>query len=335
MTARKTPSPSSNKIPSFRRHKASKQGFVDLNGKRLYLGRYDSPEARQKYHRVIAEWLAAGRQLPTNPTTITVNELLARFWLHARTYYVTADGKPTCEINNLKQALRPVKKLYGEAKAVDFGPLALRVVRQHMVDKGLCRTNINKAVGRVKMVFKWAASLELIPPAVYHGLQAVSGLRRGRSAARESAPVKPVPQGRIDAVKPYVSRQVWAMIQLQLLTAARGGEVAAIRPCDIDTTGKIWIYQPVEHKTAHHGHSRTIYLGPRAQEVLRPFLLRPQDPRPFELSPRLHRLDGPQGHRSRALAALSPGIPLSTRPRYPAVGDGQASRPPRANNTPL
>src|SRR3546814_10186803 len=36
--------------------------------------------------------------------------------------------------------------------------------------------------------------------------------------------------------------------------------------------GKLWTYKPSQHKTAWHGHERVIYLGPRAQDVLRPFL---------------------------------------------------------------
>lgn len=53
--------------------------------------------------------------------------------------------------------------------------------------------------------FEWAVAVELVPPSTHHGLQAVTGLRRGRSAARESEPVKPVPE-----VSVNVSRQVWA-----------------------------------------------------------------------------------------------------------------------------
>jgi hypothetical protein len=33
-----------------------------------------------------------------------------------------------------------------------------------------------------------------------------------------------------------------------------------------------WVYRPERHKTAHHGHERMVFIGPRAQEVLRPFL---------------------------------------------------------------
>src|SRR5690606_25462094 len=39
----------------------------------------------------------------------------------------------------------------------------------------------------------------------------------------------------------------------------------------------VWLYIPAEHKTEHHGKARTILIGPRAQAVLRPYLLRPPE----------------------------------------------------------
>jgi hypothetical protein len=37
-------------------------------------------------------------------------------------------------------------------------------------------------------------------------------------------------------------------------------------------SGKVWIYRPQHHKTEHHGHTREIRMGPKAQEIIRPFL---------------------------------------------------------------
>jgi integrase len=62
------------------------------------------------------------------------------------------------------------------------------------------------------------------------------------------------------------------MIELQQLTGMRSGEVTAMRPVDLYTTGKNWIFAPRRHKTAHYGHARTIYLGPKARAVVEPFL---------------------------------------------------------------
>ncbi len=47
-----------------------------------------------------------------------------------------------------------------------------------------------------------------------------------------------------------------------------------MRGCDLDTSGRVWTYVPETHKTAHHGHDRVIYLGPRAQAIIKPFLKR-------------------------------------------------------------
>ncbi len=146
-----------------------------------------------------------------------------------------------------------------------------------MIEKGWCRRNVNHNVGRIKRMFRWATENELVPGTVYHALQAVAGLKRGRTQARESDAVRPAPHDLIEAAGPHVSRQVWAMIELQRYTGARGGEICIMRPCDIDRSGKVWLYQPGKHKTAHYGYQRTIYIGPRAQQVLAPFLLRPPE----------------------------------------------------------
>jgi integrase len=265
------------KVPKLRTHKATGQGYVVLNGHAIYLGCAGKPETEQRYHQVIAEWLASNRQSRVDPAEITVKELIARYWVYAKRYYRNPDGTMSTEVEAIRLALRPVRELYELARAAEFGPLSLRAVRHKMVEQGLCRANINKQTSRIKRVFKWAVSEELVPGHVYHALQALGGLRRGRCDARESAPVRPVSDDHIEAIRPHVSRQVWAIVQLQLLTAARAGEITIMRPIDIDMSGKIWVYAPSHHKTAHHGHERKIYLGPRGQEVLRPFLKRRVD----------------------------------------------------------
>jgi integrase len=62
------------------------------------------------------------------------------------------------------------------------------------------------------------------------------------------------------------------MIELQRLSGMRPGEVCSMRTIDVDASGRIWVYTPESHKTEHHGRKRQIYLGPKAQEILRPWL---------------------------------------------------------------
>src|SRR5262249_38697278 len=145
----------------------------------------------------------------------------------------------------------PLRLQYGTTLARDFGPLALKGVRQAMISAGLCRTEVNRRCRIVVRCFKWAVENELVPPSVHHGLRAVSGLKKGRSEAREREPVRPVPEAFVEAVRPFVSRQVWAMIELQRLTGARPGEITVMRALDLDTSGRVWVYTPAGHKTEH------------------------------------------------------------------------------------
>jgi hypothetical protein len=55
------------RTPKLRHHKGSNQGFVEIDGKRRYLGVYGRASTEQAYHRLIAEWLANGRRLPAEP----------------------------------------------------------------------------------------------------------------------------------------------------------------------------------------------------------------------------------------------------------------------------
>jgi integrase len=257
------------KVPSYRRHKPSGQAVVTLNGRDIYLGKWKSAASHRAYQRLIAEWAANGRTLgtPHGRGDLSVNEMLLAYCRWATGYY-----RESAELRNIKLALRPLKELYGKTVAGEFGPLALKAVRQRMIDGDLCRKEINKRIGRIVRVFKWAVENELIPPSVFHGLKAVPGLRAGRTDARESEPVKPVPDAFVDAIRNHVRPQVWAMIELQRLTGMRPGEVTIMRTCDLDTSGGVWIYTPERHKTQHHGHTRQIFIGPKAQSVLRPWL---------------------------------------------------------------
>ncbi len=257
--------------PKLRHHKATGQAAVVLDGKWIYLGKFGSAAAQEHYDRVIAEWLARGRQLVPGTAELAIAELILAYWRFANTYY-RKNGRPTDEINGIKAAMRPLKRLYASLPAGQFTPLKLKAVRGAMIDAGHSRKYINDNINRIKRMVRWGVENELIAPAVLHGLQAIGGLRRGRSEARDTNPVRPIDDASVNAVRPHVSKQVWAMIELQRLTGMRSGEVVIMRACDIEMDGAIWIYRPASHKTEHHGHSRVVEPGPKAQAVIRPFL---------------------------------------------------------------
>jgi integrase len=111
-----------------------------------------------------------------------------------------------------------------------------------------------------------------------HDLAAVAALEKGRGDAREKPPVGPVPDDHVEAVLARVNPVVGAMIRLQRLTGMRPQEVVFLRPGDVDRSDPgCWVYRPGSHKTEHHGRERVVFIGPRAQEILRPWLDRDVD----------------------------------------------------------
>ena len=228
------------RIPSYRLHKPSDSAVVSIDGNDFYVGAWNSSHSKREYDRLITEWLAGGRSLTTGGShrSVTITELVAEYWCFAERYY-TRDGKPTAEQNGIRGALRPLRRLYGAHECSDFGPLALKAVRQTFIDGGKSRRYINDCVGRIKRLFKWGVENELVAAEVLQGLQAVAGLRSGRSAARETDPICPVADDVIEATCRQVTPVVAVMIQLQRYTGMRLGELVIMRGCDLDVSGAV------------------------------------------------------------------------------------------------
>src|SRR5262249_47975153 len=160
--------------------------------------------------------------------SISVNELALAFLGHADAHYRRPDGTPTNVIVEFKMSLRPLTHLYGHTQAAAFGPLSLKAVRALLVEgychpkhgpqQALARGVVTRRTNRIRRAFKWGVANELIPPSVLHALQSVSGLQRGRTEARETAPVGPVHPAVVEATLPELNRHVAAMVRLQLLT---------------------------------------------------------------------------------------------------------------------
>lgn len=100
-----------SRIPSYRRHKPSGQAVVTLNGRDIYLGKWNTRASRAEYERLIGEWLAAGRSLQSGGLDEgpTVAEVALRFWKFAKTYY-RKDGRPTGELPEIKSVLRLLRQ---------------------------------------------------------------------------------------------------------------------------------------------------------------------------------------------------------------------------------
>jgi integrase len=217
-----------------------------------------------------------GRFAPPPPepsaAPLSVNELILAYWKHASAYYGFEADRRRGDAANIRTALRVLKELYGSIPAKEFGPRALKACRVRMVELGWSRSHINGQTSRIRHVFRWATSEELVDGTVYEALRSVAGLRRGKEGIRETKGVKPAPIADVEAALPHMPSSVAAMVRLQLLSGCRAGEVMNMRDCDIDTAGDVWVYRPHRHKNKNRGKDRVVFLGPQAQQVLRPWL---------------------------------------------------------------
>lgn len=268
------------KLPGYLHHKASGQARVRINGKDYYLGPYGSEESRVEYGNLIAKHASGIMIDPFKPSEstsgLTVEELVLVFMKHAEKHYLK-NGKVTDEVACIKSAVDRLVILYGPTPAEKFGPLALKAVRQYMIDsKKMCRDFINKSIGRIRRVFRYAVENELIEPAVLQKLEAVAPLLAGRTEAFDHAPRKPVPQKHIDQVKAKVPERTKDIIDLILLTGSRPGELVNLTGELINRTSDIWVADLADHKTSHRGKERFLVFGPKAQLILKRYL--PSDP---------------------------------------------------------
>jgi integrase len=291
--------------------------WTDTAGQRHYRllpGEFDSPESREAFGRLLVELEAAPHQVEQpSADGVTVAEVLLAYIEHAERHYRGPDGRPTDEVRHIKTACRHVRELYGAAVAAEFGPLALKAVRQRFVSAGWNRKTVNARVDRVRRVFKWAAAEELVPATVYTALTTIAGLQRGRTPAPEPEPVEPIAAEVVEATLPFLNRHVRGLVEFERLTGCRPGEACRVRRRDIDMSGDIWIYRPSLHKGQWLGKTRIVAIGPKAQAVLRDFFT--PDPDAYLFSPR------------RAVEEVNAARAANRRtPRYPSHVRHNAAR---------
>jgi integrase len=264
--------------PTYRLHRKSGRGraaWTDAAGiehSKLFPGPFKSPESEAAYRRFIREFDTSPQSVTTpNPNGITVAEVLLAYVDHADSYYRTPTGEHGGELERVNVIVKILDDLYGTTPAAQFGPVALKAVRAEFEARGWCRRSVNQQTERVRRIFKWAVSESLIPVTVYTALTTVAGLKSGRCKAHETEPIRPVDDAIIEATIEHLNRHVAGLLRFMRLTGCRPGEAARVRRSEIDMAGSTWVYRPKQHKNRHRGKSRTIYIGPAAQALLRTF----------------------------------------------------------------
>ena len=68
-------------VPKYRKHCASGQSIVTINGRDHYLGPHNSKASKVEYDRLVTEWLSSGRSASFGAAQpqLTVVELVADY----------------------------------------------------------------------------------------------------------------------------------------------------------------------------------------------------------------------------------------------------------------
>lgn len=111
------------------------------------------------------------------------------------------------------------------------------------------------------------------------------------------------------------------MVQLQLETGMRPGELVIMRACDIDMSGPVWLYRPQTHKTAHHGHGRTVPIGPKGQTLIKRHLT--TNLQAYLFSPAKNMEERAATMRRQRKSKVQPSQ-LSRKKKHPKKKPGQA-----------
>lgn len=256
-------------IPAYLRH-SSGQARVVWKTDEILVGPYGSAISYAKYQQILDLFERTGK-IRQSKTELTINELANNYLADLERECLETGSK---EARQQRLAMRDFLVMYGPLPTSQMNQAALKTIREQWIARGLSATTINMYHSYVVRMFRWGAENEMSSPEIWNALRTIQKLRKHRSRAKPPTKVFPIEWNDVVAVTGHVSRQVWAMIELQWHTGMRPGEVVLMRPVDIDRSKPVWIYTPHEHKTKYLGHRRTVGLGPKCQQILAPWLNR-------------------------------------------------------------
>lgn len=279
-------------IPQLLKHRvrAKVYAYALFDGTRHSYGAFDD-EAKTLFAADLEAWKANGCRWPEKPEPQpepSVEQLSVEQLCEAYVAFLRSEHpSPKWWKDNggrTEGALDALKHQFGGLSADDFGKLEFAQLRDHLHDlrqadkvtAKLARATVTERLRVVRNAFEWAATADRISgvnvPAIETAHRALAKLKRGRGKRKR----KPVERWVVEATLPYLTTPTRALIELMWWTPVRPSELFGLRPKDIDQSeGDVWLVECEEHKTEGHEVERTIKLGPKCIETLRPLMLRP------------------------------------------------------------
>ena len=243
-------------------HNPSGKGYAWLNGKQIYFkGRHNSRESLAEYRKFLSENFPDLVPYSANRRSV---KWVIRKWREEH------EGQlKYANMHHYKQCFKVLKEAgVLQLEAARFSPKILKVVRNEMIVRGWAMATINERVGRIKTMFKWAASEELVPKDVAAGLYCVSGLRASQGIAPAPRSRRAVSWEEVEAIGEHLSPTVIGMCRLQWLTGMRSENLCDISLKNVSKVGDVWLYRPVTHKNLWRGKGLAVAIGPEGQKLI-------------------------------------------------------------------
>ena len=224
-------------------------------------------------------WESATRKTPTiHIEGKSVDEICGGWIGWCETYYRRKDGSQTGEAWGCQNAIRLLRKMYGDRPVAELQHADMLAVRDALVRSGIARVTVNRYMERIRRLWRWALDEGHITATHKAELSQVQNLKAFRSEAHETEPVRPVDDADIEATCAAMARNTADLVRVQRLTGMRPGEACGMAWALIDTTATPWVYRPSHHKTEWKGKIRAVLIGPRARAILEKYRAWP---RPF------------------------------------------------------
>ena len=291
---------SKEQVPTMRHDKERDRAYVRIDGVRHRLGKWGSDKAQVSYDALIASWLASGRvntdgataakpaeakpaPPPYSSGVLTVADLLA-LWMED----IATNGKgiESSSYGSARAAGRAMSA-YLTLPVDDFGPKVFKqIMRDYAktpvvtrkllkdgtvinVERPRTRKYVNSVMVRIRKMFQWAVTEEMIDAAKAWRLQSVTLLEYGDPHAKESEDRQPAKQEVVQATLGALTRECAALIEVLSLTGCRPSEVCRMTMDQIyDRDKKVWRYVPRRHKNSWRGKIRHVAIGPRCQKII-------------------------------------------------------------------
>lgn len=284
-----------------RRYHVSGQSVVTIDGKNFYLGPHNEALTVARYACLVKAYQDNGYRLPDdysiddvrNATAgqfgdlmvedqadepVRVKHLAEAYKAYVLKRYANAVQDQSRRLDVVKWLLEHDSELLVEK----FGPKKLREYRDRLDDGSRSRRYLNRLTNEIRAVFKWGVSQEMVPANVLVSLKTLAPLVAGE-AGFELAKRKRVSLEVVRATAKFLAPIVRDMLTVQLATGMRPSELCSMKAGEIDRTGEVWLFKPLNHKTAHKGIEREIPILGQARTAIENYLNR--SPTSFLFSP--------------------------------------------------